>query len=103
MTGHHFYDPDLLCEMGGVDTRPDAYWDWIEQELEQACADDLRAWCDTDGIPRPPVRPVEDDDDDDGCEQPAGACGPRLNNDGPATAILFVLAPLPLLGLRRRR
>lgn len=97
----HVYDPDMLCEMGGVDTRVDAYWDWIEGELEAACDDDTRTWCGTTGIPRPPVRSTDDDDEGDGCDQPAGACGPSLN-DGPSAALLL-LAPFPLLGLRRRR
>ncbi len=98
----HVYDPDLVCEMGGVDTRPDVYWDWIDEELELACEEDIRSWCVQRGIPRPPVRSSGDDDDGEGCDRPVGACGPSLDNSGPATALLL-LAPVSLIGLRRRR
>ncbi len=53
------------CNMGGVDMRVDAFLDWIEEAMIQACDDGLRSECDEPGIPRPPLPDEGDDDDDD--------------------------------------
>ncbi len=60
------------CNMGGVDMRVDAFLDWIEEAMIQACDDGLRTECDEPGILRPPLPDVGDDDDADG---PGGGGG----------------------------
>ena len=53
------------CNIGGVDMRVDAFLDWIEEAMVQACDDGPRSERDEPGIPRPPL-PNEGGDDDDG-------------------------------------
>jgi MYXO-CTERM domain-containing protein len=45
----HAYDQED-CNKGGVDTRVDAYLDWIDSQMVSACDDGTRGWCDVDGI-----------------------------------------------------
>jgi len=50
----HAYDLTDCASKGGVDTRVDAYLDWIEDEMVAACDEGLRTWCDWPGIVPPP-------------------------------------------------
>ncbi len=50
----HAYDLTDCASKGGVDTRVDAYLDWIEEEMVAACDEGLRTWCDWPGIVPPP-------------------------------------------------
>lgn len=45
----HAYDASD-CAKGGVDTRVDAWLDWIEQELTDGCTSKARVWCEVKGI-----------------------------------------------------
>lgn len=45
----HAYDM-TDCAKGGIDTRVDAYLDWIDGQMRSACADGTRSWCDEPGI-----------------------------------------------------
>lgn len=49
----HAYDDSDCFETGGVDTRVDAYLDWIDAEMSSRCADGTRVWCDVSGIVEP--------------------------------------------------
>jgi len=102
----HAYDNSDCRVTGGVDTRVDAYLDWIDQEMRSRCADGTRSWCDEEGIPVPPLpEPIdtgdtgdtgENDDDDN------GICGCASGQALPGSA----LGLLSLLGVavsRRRR
>lgn len=53
----HAYD-ESLCDEGGLDTRVDAYLDWLDARLREACAAGLRAWCDIPGLIPPDAGPV---------------------------------------------
>lgn len=44
------YDSQMDCTLGSVDTRVDAWLDWIDGEMIKACDDQTRVWCDTPGI-----------------------------------------------------
>jgi len=88
----HAYDQTDCFETGGVDTRVDAYLDWIEAELVSRCEDGTRAWCDSFGIPTPPL--PEPDVADGAAEDPAAGCGCATT---PRPMGLVWL--LPLLGL----
>jgi hypothetical protein len=49
----HAYDSSDCFETGGVDTRVDAYIEWIDNEMRIRCEDGSRAWCDVEGIVEP--------------------------------------------------
>ncbi len=100
----HAYDQSDCRQTGGVDTRVDAYLDWIDQELRERCADGTRAWCEEEGIPVAPLpEPVDtaDTGDPDG-EEEKRLCG-CASRDGqaPAAALLGLL--ICGLALSRRR
>lgn len=46
----HAYDQSDCRRTGGVDTRVDAYLEWIDAQMRAACADGRRSWCDQEGI-----------------------------------------------------
>jgi Synergist-CTERM protein sorting domain-containing protein len=50
----HAYDYTDCASEGGVDTRVDAYLEWINEELTKRCEDGSRAWCEVPGILPPP-------------------------------------------------
>ena len=63
----HAYDDSDCNETGGVDTRADAYLDWIDAEMTARCDDGTRVWCDVTGIlPPPAAEAIADDGTDDG-------------------------------------
>ena len=104
----HAYDNSDCRRTGGVDTRVDAYLDWIDSELRARCADGTRAWCDEEGIPTAPLPEPTDTgdtgdtgDDGDGGEG-KGVCGCAGRAAQPGAALGW----LGLLGIavaRRRR
>lgn len=48
VTSHAYDDTD--CLTGGVDTRVDAWLQWIDQEMKRACQLGQRSWCQIPGI-----------------------------------------------------
>lgn len=48
ITSHAYDESD--CAKGGVDIRIDGYLDWIEEQMVAACQDNIRIWCDVEGI-----------------------------------------------------
>jgi hypothetical protein len=48
------YDTSDCARTGGVDTRADAYLDWIDAEMRERCADGTRSWCVWEGVIPPP-------------------------------------------------
>ena len=48
ITSHAYDQTD--CAKGGVDTRVDAWFDWIDQELRRACQEQKRVWCEVPGV-----------------------------------------------------
>lgn len=38
------------CARGGVDTRVDAFFAWVDDEMRGACSDGTRVWCDVPGV-----------------------------------------------------
>jgi hypothetical protein len=48
----HAYDGEG-CVKGGVDTRVDAWREWIEAEMQTGCTDEVRSWCVVPGILTP--------------------------------------------------
>ena len=61
----HAYDNTDCFETGGVDTRIDFYFDWIEENMVAKCNDGTRVWCEEKGILAPNYFDEEDDDDDE--------------------------------------
>ncbi len=90
----HAYDMTDCKETGGVDTRVDHYLEWIQEEMEDRCADGTRVWCEETGIPAIPPPPEE-----------ARACGCANTGEMQASGALMaaLAAVLPALGLRRRQ
>ena len=85
ITSHAYDETD--CGKGGVDTRVDAWLDWIDQQMRDACDKGKRVWCDVPGIPPPDYQFFTGG----GCAVGGGEAG------------LPGLALLALLALRRRR
>ncbi|MCB9554868.1 MAG: S1 family peptidase [Deltaproteobacteria bacterium] len=46
----HAYDQTDCNEKGGVDTRVDAWLDWLNSEMIKACKAGTRSWCDVEGL-----------------------------------------------------
>lgn len=93
----HAYDRSDCDKTGGVDTRVDAYLDWIDAEMRARCEDGTRSWCDEPGIVLAPI-PVEEPAVVEGEEKRRfGAC----STGGLAPTSLLVL--LGLTALVRRR
>ncbi|MEO0601054.1 MAG: S1 family peptidase [Myxococcota bacterium] len=100
----HAYDLTDCQFTGGVDTRVDAYLDWIDAQMRQACEDGVRSWCLEEGIIAPPdedglfswEQPIDDPDgpnDGEGC-----GCG-----TSPAPGLLGLLLVPWLFGRRSHR
>jgi hypothetical protein len=65
----HAYDAED-CNKGGVDTRVDAYYNWLDATMKAACDDDTRVWCEVRGVIHPayydpPNESGKDDEDVD--------------------------------------
>lgn len=101
----HAYDMTDCKTKGGVDTRIQAYRDWIEAEMSARCEDGTRSWCEETGIPTPPEPepdPIADNDDTGGAygEEQDGKMG-RCATGGAQPALAAAL--LAALALTRRR
>jgi len=48
ITSHAYDKTD--CAKGGVDTRVDAWYDWIDTEMKKGCTDKKRIWCKVAGV-----------------------------------------------------
>lgn len=107
----HAYDAED-CNKGGVDTRADAWFAWLDDQMTEACSDGTRSWCEVEGvIPAsyydPPV--VEDDGKDDDkldgqvTPPPVCRCVQGDSETGPPTLALMAFGALALLARRRRR
>lgn len=101
----HAYDTTDCKVKGGVDTRVDFYWAWIDEQMQAACADGTRVWCDVPGIVPAPDPLPDDGGDDTGVDGEGGddkgglfACSV---GGQPAGAALVALGAL--LVARRRR
>jgi hypothetical protein len=45
----HAYD-DSICLKGGIDTRVDAWLDWVDSKMRAGCESKTRSWCEIEGI-----------------------------------------------------
>jgi MYXO-CTERM domain-containing protein len=112
----HAYDASD-CAKGGVDTRVDAWYDWIDDTMKEGCADGTRKWCEVEGVIKPSFYDPEADDGDvkgatdDGIAPPGAGLIPGCSHIGPSgdgegsepTFALLALGGLALLAGRRRR
>lgn len=100
----HAYDTTDCRRTGGVDTRVDAYLDWIDQELRARCADGTRAWCEEEGLPVAPLpEPIDTGDTGEGDgDDGKGVCG-CSTHQLPGGAALGLLGLLGAAVARRRR
>jgi uncharacterized protein (TIGR03382 family) len=92
----HAYDESDCDSKGGVDTRVDAYLDWIDNEMVTRCQDGTRVWCETEGILAAPVEEAVTDDDTDAGGKRSGCSAVPLS---PALAPML----LSLVVVFRRR
>lgn len=101
VTSHAYDERD--CEVGGVDTRVDAYLPWLDEQLRAACEDGHRTACEEPGIPVPPeAGPAAGDDDDDDGGGGGGGAGCAANGCRGGSAA-WLIVPLVGLGRFRRR
>lgn len=104
----HAYDRTDCNSKGGVDTRVQAYREWIETEMSARCEDGTRSWCEETGIPKPPEpEPVAEDDGDSddtgvGFEDDDGKRG-GCSTGGAGSAGGLFSAMLAGMALARRR
>jgi hypothetical protein len=97
----HAYDSTDCRSKGGVDTRVDAYLEWINDEMTKRCEDGTRVWCETPGIiPAPLPEPEPEVADLDGDEDEGSAKGCAVSPS--AAPLLGGLVGLGLLLARRR-
>ncbi len=89
----HQYDA-TGCSKGGIDTRVDAYFDWMDQHMRARCDDGSRVWCDAPGV----VPAAFYDPPADGPDAAPG-CGAA----GPPSALFVALLVLAVGPARRRR
>lgn len=108
ITSHAYDQSD--CNKGGVDTRVDAYLDWIDAAMSARCSDATRVWCEVPGIVPPSFYDAssggndddDDDDDDDNDDQGPGLAGCPGCTQGGADASVLALAVFLLAAIRRR-
>ncbi len=96
----HAYDMSDCTQTGGVDTRVDAYLEWIDEELTSRCEDGTRVWCEQAGIPSVEDVGHEDASEDGDDETQKKACGCFTPAGGAAP--LLILGALAALTRRRR-
>ncbi len=95
----HYTETVNNCSKGNIDTRVDAYLDWIDATMKKGCADGgRRVWCDVPGIPTPDT----DFGDGGGCAL-AGAPARLTAGQARHATLLLLLAGLALIRARRRR
>ncbi|MCP4805413.1 MAG: trypsin-like serine protease [Proteobacteria bacterium] len=93
----HAYDDTDCKKKGGVDTRVDAYLEWIDAELTARCEDGSRSWCEEYGIPELPMPEPEPEPVDE--EEKPGLFG-CASGELPVAPLGLVL--LAGLAIRRR-
>lgn len=103
ITSHAYDETD--CLKGGVDTRIDAWLDWIDEQMRAACTDSTRSWCDVLGIISPEYYEPQVASDagvvaGDGDEEKSSGC--RVGADGSTTGLALLLL-FGVVLLRRRR
>lgn len=103
ITSHAYDQSD--CNKGGVDTRVDAYLDWIGAQMTERCSNGTRVWCDVPGIVPASFYDEgggegEGEDDDDGPDRNAAGCPGCTQSSADGTAL--ALGMIALLALRRR-
>jgi MYXO-CTERM domain-containing protein len=108
----HAYDAED-CNKGGVDTRVDAWIEWIDTEMFAACDNGTRSWCEVKGVIDAgfydPPTPADQADASNGVTPPGanllGGCSHTGSGDGEGSEPTFagVLTLLGLAFLRRRR
>ena len=100
----HAYDSSDCESTGGVDTRVDAYLDWIEAEMLSRCEDGTRAWCEVEGIVPPPS--FEDETvlaDSPNAEEEKSFLGcSALGRQGRSLPGFVLMGLMGLLAVRRR-
>lgn len=86
----HAYDQTDCNSTGGVDTRVDPFLSWIDGEMQAACNDGRRLWCEVPGIlPAPVAGDLEGE---------AKACGCSAS---PVSSLALAWLALPLIARRR--
>jgi MYXO-CTERM domain-containing protein len=100
----HAYDRTDCDSTGGVDTRVSAFYDWIDKEMRDRCADGTRVWCEVEGIV-PPPEPVSVEPDTGASasgsgDGPLAGCGCTSKPTDPSAG--WWIGLLGLVGLRRR-
>lgn len=104
ITSHAYDQTD--CQKGGVDTRVDAYLDWLDQTLTEGCDEGVRAWCDVKGLVPPEFYEPKPDPDvtpDEGGGGEVAGDGRRVRGSTCATGGISAFSLLALAGLVRRR
>jgi hypothetical protein len=105
------------CNKGGVDTRVDAFVDYLEDEMRTRCTAGTRTWCAVEGLltaddvfalahPEAGEGEGEDGDDDNNNDDGSdgeGARGPSGCAAAQPTDAVTAAAVVALLGRRRRR
>jgi hypothetical protein len=102
------------CAKGGVDTRVDAYFDFIESQMSSRCDDGSRVWCDVPGVlsvddvyaiahPGGDEGEGEGEGEGDGDEGDGDEQAPGCAASTAAPTFGAALAALALLRRRRRR
>jgi hypothetical protein len=106
VTSHAYDETD--CARGGVDTRADVWLAWIDQEMQKACNDGSRSWCEVKGIippehfdPPPATDAGTSADDSDNPLEQLG-CGCTASAGASTDLALFALIGLGLLKRRSR-
>lgn len=93
----HAYDNTDCFETGGVDTRIDYYFDWIEENMTAGCDDGTRVWCDEKGILEPNYFAEEEEEEEEEEKKGLFSCATGSSD------LVFYLPLIGLLGITRRR
>ncbi len=103
----HAYDRTDCDSKGGVDTRVMAYRDWIEAQMVERCEAGTRSWCETAGLPVPPLPEPEPELSDEGDEldgdEDAEKGGCACSSASSSAGAPWALGLLGLALIRRRR
>ena len=73
ITSHAYDETD--CNKGGVDVRVDAFLDWIDGHMVDACEDGTRIWCDVQGIISPEYYEPEPEPEPEASSEPEPEAG----------------------------